>query len=283
MVSAGMFFCIAINLPLVLAYDVNGQKMEKYYVFGTALVCLICNVAPYAAGKLGHVTSEVTLCHLNTLAMAVLHWLVGTQTVWILFASVGEVGAFLVILGYLIIHELDARGFRTGTQLGATHTSEASRRTASNILMFRNIILRIGLYPLVACLLNISTAVLDLQSKQNKLSMPGFLTDLAFYAGRPLIYVLLAATDPSFIRALQAIRHPEFDWGRDRTTYDVGCEPGWSRKVATREQSQSPTATGTSASGAEEWVTGTDRGQVGIAMNPAPTQLGSVIDIVSHI
>jgi hypothetical protein len=36
----------------------------------------------------------------------VLRWLVGTQTVWILFASVGEVGAFLVILGYLIIHEV---------------------------------------------------------------------------------------------------------------------------------------------------------------------------------
>jgi hypothetical protein len=98
--------------------------MEKYYVFGTALVCLICNVAPYAAGKLGHVTSEFTLCHLkcrlgndrgaadggcwytSTDPREVLRWLIGTQTVWILLASVGEVGAFLIILGYLIVNEV---------------------------------------------------------------------------------------------------------------------------------------------------------------------------------
>ncbi|KAJ7880131.1 hypothetical protein B0H13DRAFT_2542397 [Mycena leptocephala] len=322
MFSAGMFFCIAINLPLVLAYNVNGQKMEPYYVFGTTLVCLLCNVVPYAAGKLGHGTSEFTLCHLKCRAgngrwavegtcwytgtdpREVLRWLIGTQTVWILLASLGEVGAFLIILGYLIVNELDTRAFRMDTQLGATHTSEASRRTGSNIPMFRNIILRIGLYPLVACLLNISTAVLDFQSEETKLSMPGFLADLAIYAGRPLIYVLLAATDPSFIRAIQAIRHPEFDLGTgphhvwhsaqqamptgclstviiDMPPDDVECEPVWSRKEAMRQQSQ--TATGTSTSGAEEWDTGTDRGHVGIAMNPMPTQPGSVIDIVSRI
>ncbi|KAJ7430606.1 hypothetical protein B0H11DRAFT_1942758 [Mycena galericulata] len=33
--------------------------------------------------------------------------------------------------------------------------------------------------------------------------------DLAIYSGRPLIYGLLAATDPSFIRALRALRHHE--------------------------------------------------------------------------
>jgi hypothetical protein len=39
--------------------------MEKYYIVGTALVSLICNVVPYAAGKLGHVTSEFTRGHPN--------------------------------------------------------------------------------------------------------------------------------------------------------------------------------------------------------------------------
>ncbi|KAJ7895199.1 hypothetical protein B0H14DRAFT_2681572 [Mycena olivaceomarginata] len=303
MFSAGMFFCIAINLPLVLAYDVNGQKMEKYYVFGTALVCLICNVAPYAAGKLGW-AADGACWYTGTDPREVLRWVIGTQTVWILLSSVGEVGAFLIILGYLIVNELNTRGFRTDTQLGATYTSEASRRAGSNFLMFRNIILRIGLYPLVACLLNISTAVLDLYSEQKKLSMQGFVIDLAILAGRPLIYVLLAATDPSFIRAIRAIRHPEFELGTgphrvwrsgqqtmptgclstviiDMPPNDVECEPGWSRKEPTREQS--PTATGTSSSSAEEWNTGADRGQGGIAMNLTPTQPGPVIDVVSHI
>ncbi|KAJ7120026.1 hypothetical protein C8R44DRAFT_981986 [Mycena epipterygia] len=310
MFSAGMFFCIAVNLPLVLAYNVNGQKMEKYYVFGTGLVCLICSVAPYAAGKLGHVGPRQ-------------HML----SIWILLASVGEVGAFLIILGYLIVYEvrsypsllggetlelitthwkLDARRIRADTQLGASYTSEASSRTGSTILMFRNIILRIGLYPLTACLLNFSTTVLDLRSEQNRLSVPHFLTglDLVIYAVRPLLYVLLAATDPSFIRALQALRHPESDfetgphhvWRSTQRAMPTGClstviiemspdevecEPGGPRKEAAREQSQ--TATGTSTSGAEEWHTGTDRGQIGIATNPAPNQGASVIDVVYHI
>jgi hypothetical protein len=34
----------------------------------------------------------------------ILRWLIGTQTFWIIFASVGEVNAFVIILGYLIVH-----------------------------------------------------------------------------------------------------------------------------------------------------------------------------------
>lgn len=98
--------------------------------------------------------------------------------------------------------------------------SEASHRPGLTILMFRNIILRIGLYPLVSCLLNISASVIDLYESRNyeekhlrskELSWSLNLADLAIYSGRPLIYGLLAATDPSFLRALRALLHPEDD------------------------------------------------------------------------
>ncbi|KAJ7766600.1 hypothetical protein B0H14DRAFT_3510003 [Mycena olivaceomarginata] len=45
---------MALNVPLVVMYKINGQAMEKYYVAGT-LICLICNVPSYASGHLGHV------------------------------------------------------------------------------------------------------------------------------------------------------------------------------------------------------------------------------------
>jgi hypothetical protein len=35
-----------------------------------------------------------------------LRWLIGTQTFWSIFASVGEVSAFVIILGYLIVHKV---------------------------------------------------------------------------------------------------------------------------------------------------------------------------------
>ncbi|KAJ7445101.1 hypothetical protein FB451DRAFT_1433663 [Mycena latifolia] len=211
MFSAGMFFCMALNLPLVLAHRVNGQRMEKYYVGGTAVVCGACSVTPYAAGRLGWDSFNQMCWYRTAPPDEMVRWLVGTQTLWILLVSVGEVVAFFTIAGYLIIYELDTRRFRDKS----AHVSSAAdaHTLGSTIAMFRGIVLRIGLYPLVACLLNISTAGLDVFIVNNPvwtdLTCILTLLDLAIYSARPLIYGILAATDPSFIRALHALRHPE--------------------------------------------------------------------------
>ncbi|KAJ7852810.1 hypothetical protein B0H14DRAFT_799139 [Mycena olivaceomarginata] len=228
MFSAGMFFCIALNLPLVLVHHVNGQKMEKYYILGTALICLICNLAPYASGNLGWADVNSTCWYRtsSTNPAAMLGWLIGTQTFWIMLFALGEVGAFFIIVGYLVAYGLDTQ---------ATYTSETSHRAGSTILRLRNIVLRIGLYPLVSCLLNISAAVIDLYVARNyvtkhrdseELSWRVNMADLAIYSGRPLIYGLLAATDPSFIRALRALRHPENE--PEIQSHSQGSSPPWS-------------------------------------------------------
>jgi hypothetical protein len=65
-----MFCCIALNLPfvapplsfpphpwriyrLVIVFGVNGNKMEKFYIIGSVILCLACNIPPLAYGKLG--------------------------------------------------------------------------------------------------------------------------------------------------------------------------------------------------------------------------------------
>lgn len=35
-----------------------------------------------------------------------LPWLIGTQIVWIMLYAVGEVAAFLIIVGYLVVYEV---------------------------------------------------------------------------------------------------------------------------------------------------------------------------------
>jgi hypothetical protein len=35
-----------------------------------------------------------------------LPWLIGTQIIWIMLFAVGEVAAFLIIVGYLIVYEV---------------------------------------------------------------------------------------------------------------------------------------------------------------------------------
>ncbi|KAJ6507048.1 hypothetical protein C8R45DRAFT_971387 [Mycena sanguinolenta] len=205
--SAGMFFSIAINLPLVLAFNVNGRKMEKYYVIGMTVVGIVSNIAPYVTGNLRW---DETCWYGNTNPSAMLRWLVGAQIVWILLASLGEVIAFTVIIGYLVAYRVVPEDTPT------SYPSTGSHRPGSTIMRFRNIILRIGLYPLASCILNISTAVLEFCVFQNHRKTPERSQQpvyLAIYAARPLIYGLLAATDPSFIRALRALRHPQNESG----------------------------------------------------------------------
>ncbi|KAJ6505181.1 hypothetical protein C8R45DRAFT_1181228 [Mycena sanguinolenta] len=211
--SAGMFSSIAINLPLVLVFNVNGRKMEKYYVIGVTLVVIVSNVPGYASGNVGWDDVNQTCWYRSEDPTAQLSWLIGSQIVWILLASIGEVVAFIVIVGYLV-----AYGLIPG-DVPSTSSSAASR-PGSTILRFRNIILRIGLYPLISCIVNISVAVLEFDQFQNHKKHVGTpypnwslnLAVLIVFSGRPLVYALLAATDPSFIRALHALRHRENDW-----------------------------------------------------------------------
>ncbi|KAJ6517694.1 hypothetical protein DFH09DRAFT_215361 [Mycena vulgaris] len=217
MFSAGMFFCMALNLPLVLLYRVNGQRMEKYYIVGTSVVCTATAVSAYASGSLGWNASIQVCWYRSDDPAAMLRWIIGTQTFWILLVSVGEVIAFLTIMGYMIAYQLVTRCFTPQTQ--QSFVSENLHTTGLTIVKFRNIILRIGLYPLVSCLLNISTALLNVylvkHPELTDLTGRLFVVDLALFSARPLIYGILAATDPSFLRGLRQLRHPASSYPRN--------------------------------------------------------------------
>ncbi|KAF8198681.1 hypothetical protein K438DRAFT_1966645 [Mycena galopus ATCC 62051] len=351
MFSAGMFFCIALNLPLVLALGVNGQKMEKYYVVGISFTCLIVNLAPYASGNFGHVSSS-SRSHVNfnrasarwdafnetcwfrsTDPEARLRWLIGTQTFWIILFAAGEVAAFLVIVGYLLSYMLETRRSHADSlpQIGnttnmqneysllskqpqTTDSSEVSHRPGLRILMFRNIILRVGLYPIVSCVLNISTAVIDLYEARNyarkhlvstELSWRLNLADITIYAGRPLIYGLLAVTDPSFIRALRALRHPKdesitqpHDLGRSAlclsTVIDIPLEEAWceadevekddARRYGTQTRGTSTIPTlGTTLEEGQEQCLDQGEDQGGMTVNAPSPNLRPSIEVMCHI
>ncbi|KAJ6530974.1 hypothetical protein DFH09DRAFT_1409648 [Mycena vulgaris] len=216
MFSAGMFFCMAINLPFVLVYRVNGQRMEKYYILGTSVVCSACAMSAYASGSLGWNATIQVCWYRSDDPAAMLRWIIGTQTFWILLVSVGEVIAFLTIMGYMIAYQLVTRCFTP--QIQQSFASENLHTTGLTIVMFRNIILRIGLYPLVSCLLNMSTVLLNVylvkDSERTDLTGRLYVVDVALFSARPLIYGVLAATDPSFLRGLRERRHPASNYPR---------------------------------------------------------------------
>ncbi|KAJ7061716.1 hypothetical protein C8F01DRAFT_1252497 [Mycena amicta] len=201
MFSACMFFCIALNLQLVLVHHVNGNLMEKFYYIGSGAVVAILNITPYAAGQFGYYNS--TCWFSNPRPDVQFRWLVGSQSVWMLLMSTGEVVSFFSILGYMYLIRI---------RMQSAMTSESSFSTIAKppIVAYRSIILRIGLYPLLSCCLNFTGSILDIWLTKNpvatELQWRLSFVDLCVFGLRPALYTILAAADPGFLRAIHALR-----------------------------------------------------------------------------
>ncbi|KAJ7266969.1 hypothetical protein B0H12DRAFT_141842 [Mycena haematopus] len=195
MFAAVMFFCMALNLQLVLVHGVNGQKMERWYILGAILFTLACNIPPYAAGALGY--WDVTRsCWYNSPDRKVrVDWLLGTQLFWMFLTSACEVISFLTILGFMIFRHR-VRSVMPGSILSFSQVPLPK----PPIVLYRKIILRIGLYPLFSCILNITGAILDLHlhldTANTEVNWRLDIVDLLVFTLRPFMYATLAATDP---------------------------------------------------------------------------------------
>ncbi|KAJ7465909.1 hypothetical protein FB451DRAFT_1486089 [Mycena latifolia] len=221
--SASMFCCMALNLQLVLVYNVNGKKMEKYYTIGSLFICVVCGASAWIAGELGWYAAS-GICWLRDTTPGVqLRWLVGTQLVWRILMSSIDVLSFAAILIFMV--RSDVRFFPPMfplSRISISHlrdpdadsaTSEAYRLdTASplSILLGLTAGFDSGLYPLLSCFMSITTCLLDVYTIQTRvLTESSFrlcILDVLMHPLRPALYALLAATDPSFLAALRALR-----------------------------------------------------------------------------
>ncbi|KAJ7462453.1 hypothetical protein FB451DRAFT_1562453 [Mycena latifolia] len=196
MFSSCIFFCTVLNLQLVLVHHINGNSMEKFYYIGSVAVVAILNITPYAAGQFGYYGGT---CWFNDPRPDVqFRWLLGSQSVWILLMSTGEVIFFLMILMRY------PRGMSTSSTSFSTIPKPA-------IVVYRGIILRIGLYPFLSCCLSFTGCIVDIWLTKNpdptELQFRLSFLDLCVFNLRPTLYTLLAATDPGFLRALRALRN----------------------------------------------------------------------------
>ncbi|KAJ7740424.1 hypothetical protein DFH07DRAFT_839028 [Mycena maculata] len=191
--SACMFFCMSLNLQLVLVHGINGQIMEKYYLIGSFLFTGATNIPAVAAGQLGY-DSMVGVCWFNNPDPATkLRWMLGSQSFWLLFMSTSELRRTA---------HVHSNVFTMPMQRGAP---------PAPIVQYRGMILRIGLYPLLSCSLNCLGCISDLYLINNPANTDHFthkgIAICAYYVCS-LLYACLAATDPSFLRAVGALRRP---------------------------------------------------------------------------
>ncbi|KAJ6578389.1 hypothetical protein B0H19DRAFT_931021, partial [Mycena capillaripes] len=51
--SSFLLCCVAHNLQLVVVHQINGQKLEKFYICGSILISLGLTASPFALKQLG--------------------------------------------------------------------------------------------------------------------------------------------------------------------------------------------------------------------------------------
>ncbi|KAJ7842162.1 hypothetical protein B0H13DRAFT_2098945 [Mycena leptocephala] len=107
--------------------------MEKFYYIGSVAAVAILNIAPYAAGQFGYYNG--TCWFSDSRPDVQFHWLLGSQAVWILLMSTGEVVSFFIILRYM---------YRIRRE--RVLTSSFNTIPKPPIMAYRSIILRIGLH-----------------------------------------------------------------------------------------------------------------------------------------
>ncbi|KAJ7069096.1 hypothetical protein C8F01DRAFT_1226571 [Mycena amicta] len=224
MFSSGMFCCMALNLQLILVWGISGSKLPlgRIYLLATLFLCAACNIPPWIAGKYGWYAIDGVCWLSSPTPETQLHWLLGTHSVWMLLMALTELVSFVLVLGFMVRNQMRINTLRAdtlasaaaspskleaGTGIGSI-TSESLPKPP--ILRYRSMIIRIGLYPLLACFLSVTSCICDvyiimhpeLTEHTNNIR----LLDFFAYSLRPLLYGLLVATDPAFLRALRAFR-----------------------------------------------------------------------------
>ncbi|KAJ6585754.1 hypothetical protein B0H19DRAFT_1368958 [Mycena capillaripes] len=209
--SACMFCCIAFNLQLVLVYGVNGNMMEKYYIIGAVILSGSCTIPPLVAGELGWYSTNGACWIRDRTPTVQLHWLIGTQSVPMLLMSAAEVLSVLNIVIFMIKnHRLRANTISQSTRGAESEiVTVGSSLPKHPIVKYRLMIMRIALYPLFSCFLSITACILDVYSVMHpnltNHNIELRTTNLFIFSLRPVLYGLLAVTDPSFLRAVRSL------------------------------------------------------------------------------
>ncbi|KAJ7892157.1 hypothetical protein B0H13DRAFT_2038769, partial [Mycena leptocephala] len=204
MFSAGMFFCMALNLQLVIVHEINGQKMEKFYYLGTGILAAVCSVTPLTAGVYGWNRHSQSCWFVIRTTAETFRWSIGTDSFWNPFMAAGEALTFLSIIGFFI----SCKVYATRRSRSDSNSVDLADRYRSGLpfIKYRFTIIRIGLYPLVSCITNFSTAFMDIYQLTHPVSWRLEVVAFTIYSSRLTVYSLLAFTDPSFIRAAKKIR-----------------------------------------------------------------------------
>ncbi|TFK47351.1 hypothetical protein OE88DRAFT_1666072 [Heliocybe sulcata] len=217
--SSMLNFCIALNMQLVIVHNIDGRRAEKYYILGCVILALAVTIPPYASHQYGWDLLVQECWYSNDNKRERLAWQIGTQLVWTGVAVVGEVISSTILLVFLGRHVMRRSRIveTTDTIVNRAKRSDGTQgrrragsidKTLDHVRAYKGIILRIGLYPAVSCIINVTSIACVLHTSltdgvHSEEDYSFLLLSDFLYGGRGLVYALLAATDPALIHALK--------------------------------------------------------------------------------
>ncbi|KAG6829515.1 hypothetical protein H0H92_004317 [Tricholoma furcatifolium] len=177
--------CIAINSQLVLIHGFNGKALEKFYVIvSVVLAAILCGPA-YAYGQLGvtlpfyRKDDTMDWCWFNNPDKATrIHWMIGSQSVWVGLASALEIVSSSCVILWLFRSKSTIFSLFRREPVG--DEGESSPYTSTAVMLvrdpkYRRIIVRIA------------------------------MVDVLLLGGRNVMYSALALADPSFTAAVSKL------------------------------------------------------------------------------
>ncbi|KAL0568453.1 hypothetical protein V5O48_013532 [Marasmius crinis-equi] len=210
--SSFLFFCIGLNLQLVMIHGIDGQKAEKYYVCGSLLVAVALAISTYASKQWTY-SPQLRTCwvHSSDPAKQML-WQIANQHFWNFLSMVGDLVTFCAVLWYMIRLKVFDSG-PGGRQEDDHPELTASRHYSKPIgpKKYRTIVLRISLYPLLSLttlgIISIGNIYLASKGLKTRADWKVLFTR-TIHLSRGTLYTIVASMDPAISRAFKALyRH----------------------------------------------------------------------------
>ncbi|KAK7058559.1 hypothetical protein VNI00_002195 [Paramarasmius palmivorus] len=235
--SSYLLFCVGLNLQLVLIHGVDGQRMEKFYFLCSFFLAVAISLPPFITGQYGYNQLSGRCWYTTNGKEERLRWQIGGQMVWNILAIAGEIVTFSSVVIFMIRKNAFDRRFAS-EQNEPRQSVENEAQIQGNFppepaavakhKQYRNIVFRIALYPLAALMTLSLSSFADFYCNSHSVAaFNAMLIANGTYGLRPIVYALLAATDPSLVRGLRALY-----WSR----HDPVCIQGNSSVVTTLTQ-----------------------------------------------
>ncbi|KAG7093481.1 hypothetical protein E1B28_007156 [Marasmius oreades] len=212
--SSFLFFCIGLNLQLVMIHGIDGAKAEKYYVWGSLSLALVLSVVAYVSKQVVYDSTQMGCYYYDPNPVRGFWWRMGMQNIWSFLTMAGELVTFCSVVIYMIRVKVFSPGPGRATIAPRSQGISASHQYRKPLgpRQYRNVVLRISLYPLsslatsgISAIGNISSPYQGMNSRSDWIAVSAFRAAFLF---RGTVYALVAAADPAITQGLKVLyRH----------------------------------------------------------------------------